>query len=310
MARRDHELEYELESEFETELEGELEGEIEGEVEGEEFLGTIARGIGGLLGEGELEEEIEGEFETELEGEMEGELEGEEFFRRFRRIARGIGGFVRRAAPILRRVARVAAPVVGRAVGTFLGGPVGMQLGGALGNVAARALAEGEMESELEGEYEGEVEGEWEEEMEGPITPQQAQAELMAGVASRAQTEMEAEAMAAAAVVTTLSAADRARLRRLLASLVRGTAVLTRILRQRRITRPAVRAIPAIVRRTARTLRRRAAAGQPVTRATAGRVMAAQTRRVLSSPRLCAAALQRNVRAAARARAPRPVIRG
>src|SRR6478609_5313059 len=77
--------------------------------------------------EGELETEIEGELEVEgeLEFETEGEVEGEEFFRRLRRVARGIGGFVRRAAPVLRNVARVAAPLVGRAVGTALGGPAG-----------------------------------------------------------------------------------------------------------------------------------------------------------------------------------------
>jgi hypothetical protein len=280
-SRRDGELEWELEEEFE----GELEGEFEGELEGEEFLGTVARGIGSLLGEEEFEEEYEGEFE----GELEGELEGEEFLRRFRGIARGIGGFVRRAAPILRNVARVAAPIVGTAVG----GP----LGGVIGRVAASALREGEFEYELEGEYEAELEGEMEEEAAAPITPQQSLGELMAAVASRAHHEAEAEAMAGAATVAMMSAADRAALRRILPHLVRGTAILTRILRRRRITRPAVRTVPTIVRGTVRTLTRRAASGQPVTRRTAARVMAGQTRRVLSSPRTCAAAIQRNVRA-------------
>src|SRR5262249_50858256 len=46
------------------------------------------------------------EFESELEGELEA---GEEFFGR---IARGIGRFVRRAAPILRSIAQVAAPML------------------------------------------------------------------------------------------------------------------------------------------------------------------------------------------------------
>ncbi len=272
----------EFEGEFEGECEWEMEGELEGEYEGEEFLGTIARGIGGLLGESEFESEWE----------FEGEYEGEEFFRR---IARGVGGFVRRAAPVLRRVARVAAPIVGTAVG----GP----LGGVIGRVAASALREGEFEYELEGEYEYELEGEYEGEgegefeSEGPMTQQEALAEFMAAVASRAQTEAEAEAMAGAATTAILSRADRAALRRVLPHLVRGTAVLTRILRRRRVTRPAVRAVPTIVRRTANTLTRRAATGQPVTRRTAARVMANQTRRVLGSPRTCAAALQRNVRA-------------
>jgi hypothetical protein len=55
--------------------------------------------------------------------------------------------------------------------------------------------------------------------------------------------------------------------------------------------------VPTIARRTAAVLSRRAAAGQPVTRRTAARVMANQTRRVLGNPRTCAAAIQRNVRA-------------
>ncbi|HEX8863119.1 MAG TPA: hypothetical protein VGC06_29295 [Actinomycetes bacterium] len=305
--------------ELEGELEYELEGEYEEELEGEEFLGTIARGIGSLVGgQGEYEEEFEGEEEAE------------EFFRR-------IGRLMRRAAPILRRVARVAAPIVGTAVG----GP----LGGVLGRVAASAL--GESELELEGEYEEELEGEYEEELEGeyeeegeeflgtiargiggllggqgeleeeaegeeetaPASQTEAMAELMAAVASQARTEAEAEAMMGAATVAVISARDRAALRRILPHLVRGTAILTRILRRRRITRPAVRAVPTIVRRTTRTLARRAAAGQPVTRQTAGRVMAAHTRRVLSNPRVCTRAIVRNQRATRIAARPRPVAR-
>jgi hypothetical protein len=301
----------ELEYELEGELESELEGEYEEELEGEEFLGTIARGIGGLLGG-------QGEFE----GEFESEEEAEEFFRR-------IAGLVRRAAPALRRVARVAAPIVGTAVG----GP----LGGMLGRAAASALEgeyelEGEFEGEFEEEYEGEEElegeeflgtiargiggllggqGEFEEEYEGeeeaaPASPTAAMGELMAAVASQARTEAEAEAMAGAATVAVISARDRAALRQILPHLVRGAAVLTRILRRRRVTRPAVRAVPTIVRRTTRTLARRAAAGQPVTRRAAGRVMATQTRRVLSSPRACTAAIVRNQRATRVAARPRP----
>jgi hypothetical protein len=184
-----------------------LEGEFEEEYEGEEFLGTIARGIGGLLGG-------QGEFEEEYE-------------------------------------------------------------------------------------YEGEEEA-------APTTQTQAMGELMAAVASQARTEAEAEAMAGAATVAVISARDRAALRRVLPHLVRGAAILTRILRRRRVTRPAVRAVPTIVRGTTRTLVRRAAAGQPVTRRAAGRVMAAQTRRVLSSPPACTQAIVRNHRATRVAARPRP----
>jgi hypothetical protein len=296
----------ELEAEFEGEFEEEYEGEFE--EEGEEFLGTIARGIGGLLGG-------QGEFEEEYELEE----EGEEFFRRIARL-------VRRAAPLLRRVARVAVPIVGTAVG----GP----LGGALGRAATSAL--GEEEAEFEGEFEEEYEGEFEEEGEeflgtiargiggllggqgefeeeyefeeeaAPPTQSQAVGELMAAVASQARTEAEAEAMIGAATVTVISPRDRAALRRVLPHMVRGAAVLTRILRRRRVTRPVVRAVPTIVRNTGRTLVRQAAAGQPVTRRAAARVMATQTRRVLTSPPACTRAIVRNQRAARVAARPRP----
>jgi hypothetical protein len=127
-------------------------------------------------------------------------------------------------------------------------------------------------------------------------------AEVMAEAAAGAHLEAEAEAMTGAAVVTTLSAADRAALRQLIPHLVRGAAVLTRMLRRRRITRPAVRTVPTIVRQTARALRRRAAAGAPVSRKTAAKVMGTVTRKVLGSPRTCALAIARNVRASMRSK--------
>ncbi len=274
------------EFEDELELEDEFEGEFEGEYEGEEFLGTLGRIAGGLIGQSEYEDEQEGEYEDE----------GEEFFRR-------IGAFIRRAAPVLRNVARVAAPIVGTAVG----GPLGGVLGRAASNLLREGELEGEFEDELEYEDEGEYEGEFEDEA-APLNPGQAVAELMATVASQAQTEAEAEAMAGAATLMTLSASDRSELRRILPSLVRGTAILTRILRRRRITRPAVRAVPTIVQRTSRALAQRAATGRPVTRQVAGRVMAAQTRRVLGSPRTCANALRRNARATQAARRSTPAM--
>jgi hypothetical protein len=176
-------------------------------------------------------------------------------------------------------------------------------IGGQLGSLASRALSESELEFEYEGEFEfeGEMEGEFEMEAAGPLTQQEAMAEYMAAVAARAQSEAEAEAMIGAATANIISRADRRALRNIVPHLTRGAAILTRILRRRRITRPAVRAVPTIVRRTATTLARRAAAGQPVTPRAAARTMAAQTRRVLASPRTCAAAITRNVRASATA---------
>jgi hypothetical protein len=307
--------ESELEAEFEDETE--LESEFEAEEEGEEFLSTLGGIAKGLLGEGELEEEFEAEEEGEEflstlggiakgllgEGELEGEFEdeSEEFFRSITR-------FVRRNAPLLKRIARVAAPMVG----TALGGP----LGGALGNMAVRALGEGEYELEAESEFEDEAEDEYEAELEAEfeaesahaMTESEALAEMMAAVASGAQSEEEAEAMIGAATVTVLSARDRAELRRLLPHLVRAACVLTRLLRRNRRARPALRTVPYIVQRTGRVLARRAADGRPVDRRVAARVMSRQTRRVLGSPRRTAVAMRRNVRATSAVR--RQVGRG
>ena len=232
---------------------------------------------------------------------------GEQFFGR---IARGIGRFVRRAAPILKSIARVAAPIVG----TAIGGP----FGAILGRVASSALGESELEQH---EFETHEQHEWEqhelahefeqhefEQHEAAhevaheiahheLSHHEALAEMMAEAASHEQHEGEAEAMVGAAVMTTLSPRDRRALRRVLRHMIRGVAVLTRILRRRRITRPAVRAVPTIVRRAVRDLKQQAAAGQPITRRAAARATVTQMRRVLANPSACAAAIRQNVRA-------------
>ncbi len=278
----------------EEEGEAELEGELEGE--GEDFLGDLlgeeeSEGedfLGGLLGEGESESEdflggLLGEEESEGEeflGSILGEQETEEFFGK-------IGGFFKKALPILKKVAKVAAPIVG----TAIGGPIG----GTLGKMASSAL--GEEEGELEEEFEAESEAEVVHEINrSPVTHNSAVAEMMADAASTAHGEGEAEAMVGASTVTVISPADRRALRRILPHLVRGTAILTRILRRRRATRPLVRAVPTVVRRTIRQLKKRAARGLPITRRAAARVAARQVRRVLGSPKASTAAVVRNVK--------------
>jgi hypothetical protein len=128
------------------------------------------------------------------------------------------------------------------------------------------------------------------------LTENEAMAEMMAEAAAMETHEGEAEAMAGAAAVTVISAADRRALRRILPHLTRGVAILTRILRRRRITRPAVRAVPTIIRRTVKSLKKQAAAGTPITRKTAGRTAAVQVKKVLGNPAVCAAAISRNLR--------------
>jgi hypothetical protein len=277
-----------LEHELEAELEGELEfeGELEHEHGEHEFEAELEHEHGEHEFEGELEHEHgEHEFEGELEHEH-----GEQFFGR---AFRGIGRLVQRAAPILRSVARVAAPIVGKVVAGALPGPFG-----ALASQGLNALlSEHEHEHEL-GEHEHEHEHELSEhEVSHELGEHEAMAEAMAHYAAQAEHELEAEAMVGAATTVTISRRDRRALRRLVPHLVRGAAILTRILRLRRRTRPIVRVVPTIIRRTVRSLRRSAAAGRPITRRRAGAIMARQTRRVLSSPRYCSAVLRRNIRA-------------
>ena len=262
MADHESELEYELEDEFH-------EGEDEAGLEGEGWLGTLGNIAGGLLGESEDEGEEEGEGEYEDET--------EEF---------SFGSFFKKALPILKSVAKVAAPIAGTAIGGPLGGKLGSMVAGA-----------------LESEYEGEEEGEGEEESESevaheilshPLTQNEALAEMMAEAASIEAREGEAEAMAGAAMVTVISPRDRRALRRILPHLTKGAAILTRILRRRRSTRVGVRAVPTIMRRTVKSLKRQAAKGAKITRRRAGRTAAKQIRSVLGNPRVAAAAIRRN----------------
>jgi hypothetical protein len=272
----------------EGELESEFEQEYESEEEGEGFLGGLGDALGGLLGEGEST--TESEFEDEYEGEDEDE--GEQF---------SFGGLFKKIAPILKKVAKVAAPMVG----TAILGPAG----GALGKLAANALGESEFEDEYEyemeaeSEFEDEAEDEFEVEAEAAheiashaLTENEALAEMMAEAASHASSEGEAEAMTGAAVATMLSARDRRALSRLLPDLLRGTTVLTRILARRRSTRHAVRTVPTIVRRPIRKLKRQAAAGKKLTRRAVARATASEVRRVLGSPKVARISLARNVR--------------
>jgi hypothetical protein len=264
--------EWEFEDEYETLGQGEFEDEFE----------TVGQGEF----EDEYEDEFEDEFETvgqgEFEDEYEDEFEGEEFLGKLGRTISKIGKV---ALPALRSVAKVAAPIVGTAVG----GPLGTILGG-----AASALLEGEYEDEFE--YEGEFEDEVRKLPQNTRpTPQQAQAEYMAAVAAQAQSEAEAEAMIGAATLTVLRPHERAELRDILPHLVRGTAILTRVLRRHRATRPGVRLIPSIVSDTSYLLSQRAARGRPISPHVAARIMSRQTRRVLSHPRSTNLALRRHV---------------
>jgi hypothetical protein len=276
--------------EEEVEGEGEWEEEVEGETEDEAFLGAlggIARTVGGLLGGGgggdtELEEEAEGEVEFEEEAELEAELEeeAEEFFGRIRRA---IGRVAKN--PIFRTLAKTIGPLAA----TAIGGP-------AAGALARAATAR------LEGELEEEVEAEFEEMATAPLTGGQALGEYMAAQAAATESEAEAEAFAGVAAYASLTPRDRRDLERMLPALLRGAAVVTRLLHGNRRSRQAVRLMPGIVDGAARTVLRRAAAGQPVGPVELGRALGAATTRVLGPGPARQAVMRRHARGLASAR--------
>lgn len=320
----EHELAHESlhEDEFAHELgeSGAHEGEFSPEASFEDEFSLESSGYGELEdewsseGEYALESLMEDEGESGLLGEWElGEYEdGEQFFKK---AFRGIGRLVKSAVPVLGKVASIATPLVAKAVGGAFGGPAGAALMGRLGGMAASALRGGGLPKmpgglgQLAGfgkslglfengayEYENLNEAlEWESQ---ELESHEVQAELMAHFAAGAATEMEMEALIGSSVALSLSARDRAALRRLVPALVRGAAILARVLRMRRGTRQFVRTVPTIVRHTAKSLVAGARGGQPLTQARAARVMAGHTHRVLTSPRRCARALGRNLAAA------------
>jgi hypothetical protein len=283
-AEDEDELELELEAELEDELEGEFEAEFEDEDEGEEFFGGVASALGGLLGEEEGEDEDEAflggiaRIAGSLLGESEDEDEAEEFFGR-------IGRAFKKAAPFLRVLAKTAGPLVATAVG----GP------------AAGALARA-VTSQLEGELEEELEGELEAMAAGPISPSQSMAEYFAARAAASESETEAEAFTGAASYISISPQVRRDLERMLPALLRGSAALTRLLHPNRHTRQAVRLVPGIVDGAARTLARRAAAGDRVGPVEVGQALGGATSRALGDPRSRYSIMRRHARGLALAR--------
>lgn len=245
--------------------------------------------------------------EYEYESEMEAETEA--FFGR-------IAGLARRAAqsPTLRRVGLAAARSALGSLGSVGGAPgsrgasIGSHVGGALGGILGDLLParESEYEEEFEDEFEGEinplgrifpgVRG------PGPANPLRriypdALLEHLGHAAAEAETEAEAEAFIGALIPVAARALPRLAPRVLRAAtpaLGQGLVRLARTLRANPATRPLVRTLPTIARRTTATLAAQAAPGRPVSPQAAVRALAGQAARVIGDPRQCARAYQRS----------------
>jgi len=270
----------------------------------------------------ELEEEYQ--YEGEWEGELEGEFESEEFFRRLADAARRQVTTLQTPGTWQRdlalRAARAAVDrglpalggwaggVLGREAGGALGGlvgpegvPIGQAAGGALGRAGGSALGQAAA-ARLRGYIPArEFESEWEWELEGELNPirrvyPDVLMEHLGHAAATAQSEAEAEAFLGALIPLAARIIPRVApaIMRAAPGLIRGVAGVSRTLRRSPSTRPLVRTIPTIVRRTASDIAQQVARGQSVRPQTAVRTLARQTARVLGNPQQCVQAWQRS----------------
>lgn len=226
--------------------------------------------------------------------------EGEDQF--LGRIVRRVAKVARGAAPLLRRLAPIAAKLV---AGAVPGGAVLSALPGLLGEEPERHPDPFADPFDMEDPFDFEAMSDFEEEdgeeeaweAEVPLGEEEGEsgmlAETLLAEAARAVSDTEAAALAGGITITITGPAPIS-VRRVTPVLTRGTANIVRVLRRSPVTRPLVPVAGAIARSTTRVLAKRAASGQPVTPAVAARVMARQTAKTLQKPSRVAKAVVRN----------------
>src|SRR5262245_44470249 len=262
------------------------------------------------LPELELEGSLEGESELELPElelpELELEFESPELFG-WSDIARGARrgwNWLKTENSPQRRMALGAAKAAIKGGGSLIGSKIGGDTGKWIGDTIGSGLAGWLPDKELELELEGAGESAFQEFELSPIRRIYPDAimEHMAHEATEAESEQEvaegflplipmlaAKALPLAAkflpkiagkVLPTLASA----VGKVAPRLMRGVSNVARSLFRNRKTRPLVRAVPTIARRTMNTIARQTAAGRPVSPQQAQRVLARQTAAVLGSP--------------------------
>ncbi|MFZ4656177.1 MAG: hypothetical protein ACOYNY_04150 [Caldilineaceae bacterium] len=245
--------------------------------------------------------ELEALPEYEWEWEAEGEYESEEFFRRLARQAVQSPALrpLRRIATAAARTARAAALAVRIAnlARNPLPEPALPLPPPPIADIRRRdsGAASGPPSREYEGEFENEYEYEYEINPIRRVYPE-ALMEHLGHAAAQARTEAEAEAFIGALVPLAARIIPRAApaLMRVAPQLIQGVAGATRVLRRNPATRPLVRTLPTVVRRTAAQLARQSAQGRPITPQAAARTLAQQTARVIGSPRQATQAYRRS----------------
>lgn len=235
------------------------------------------------------------EFGASHESEWEAQAESEQFFGALANLARQGASWATAAGSPQRRFALWAArqalnrglPALGSIVAPRVGASAGA--GSQLGTQAASWLGGLLPQQEYEWEMEGEL---------NPVRKwyPDAMLEHLGHAAAAAESEAEAEALAGAMIPMAARAVPQAAaaLTSATPGLVCGLAGVVRALRANPATRPLLRVVPAIVRGTALTVSRQAAAGRPVSPRNAVRALAQQTLNVLGSPKQAAQAFRRS----------------
>ena len=154
---------------------------------------------------------------------------------------------------------------------------------GALGSIAKGLL--GEEEWEEEGELEEEDEGEYEANPLLRVYPD-ALMEHLGHAATEAESEAEAEAFIGALVPLAARLIPKVApaLMKAAPRMISQAGKVARVLRKSPVTKPLVRAIPNIMKRTTQSLADQAARGKVITPQTAVRTLQRQTLRVLKNP--------------------------
>jgi hypothetical protein len=205
---------------------------------------------------------------------------------------------MKKAGKTLAPIAKKLAPVAGTVIGGAFGGPAGAMLGGKLGS-AAGGLEDEELSFEGYddyGDYEGESDSEDEMNAEDYMDfegEDEDVAEYMADVAVKAPNPVDSCAIAGA-ITNTIASKAPLQVKAVSPTLSSASARLTKVMKNNLATKPLVKVVPTIAKKTVATLARKAAKGKPVTPAIAKRVMAKQAIRVLSNPSELTKAIAKN----------------
>lgn len=206
---------------------------------------------------------------------------------------------LKRVGKTLAPIAKRLAPLAGKAIGGAFGGPAGAMLGGKLGsfvsNLEDEELAglngyDGYGDYEDESDSEDEMNAEDFMDFEGE---DEDVAEYMADMAVRAPNPTDSGAMAGAITITIASKAPL-QVKAVSPTLSSAAARMTKLMKNNTATKPLVKVVPTIAKKTVATLSKKAAKGKPVTPTTAKRVMAKHAIRVLSNPRELTKAIAKN----------------